>query len=66
MIWTRARRSLAIGSSLFCAMASATAQTGTGRVSGVVTDRTAGAPIANVAITVAGTTLGARTGPEGQ
>src|SRR5581483_4049838 len=33
---------------------------------GVVTDRTAGAPIANVSVVVSGTALGARTGPDGR
>ena len=65
MIWTRARWSVAILSSLAFATTSA-AQTGNGRVTGTITDRTAGAPISNVAITVVGTTLGARSGADGK
>ena len=65
MIWTRARWSVAILSSLAFATTSA-AQTGNGRVTGTITDRTAGAPISNVAITVVGTTLGARSGTDGK
>jgi hypothetical protein len=64
MIWTRARWSLALVSSLLAAT-SAAAQTGNGRVTGIVTDRTAGAPVSNVSITVVGTSLGGRTGPDG-
>ncbi len=41
-------------------------QTGTGRITGTVTDRTAGAPIPNVNVTVTGTTLAARTGTDGR
>ena len=41
-------------------------QADNGRIIGTVTDRTAGAPIPNVAVTVTGTTLGGRTGPEGR
>ena len=66
MIWTRASWSLACLSSLVLAATSATAQTGTGRVTGTVTERTAGAPVSNVAITVVGTSLGARTGADGR
>ena len=66
MIWTRASWSLACLSSLVLAATSATAQTGTGRVTGTVTERTAGAPVSNVAITVVGTALGARTGADGR
>lgn len=44
----------------------AAAQQPTGRVSGLVTDRTAGAPISNVAVTIVGTTLGARSGSDGR
>ncbi|HXT15390.1 MAG TPA: TonB-dependent receptor [Gemmatimonadaceae bacterium] len=39
---------------------------GTGRITGIVADRVAGAPIANVSITISGTTLGARTGVDGR
>src|SRR3954465_5039898 len=66
MMWTRARWSLAIVSSLALAATNAAAQGGTGRVSGTVTDRTAGAPIPNVSVNVLGTQLGARTGPDGR
>jgi TonB-dependent starch-binding outer membrane protein SusC len=65
MTWTRARFSLAVVSSLVLA-ASAPAQTSTGRVSGTITDRTAGAPISNVAVGIVGTALGARTGADGR
>ena len=41
-------------------------QPGSGRITGTVTDRTAGAPIQNVSVTVAGTTLGGRTGADGR
>ena len=66
MTWTRARWSLATVSSLIFAAAAATAQTGNGRVSGTIIDRTAGAPISNVAVAVVGTTIGARTGADGR
>ena len=66
MIWTRARWSVAIISSLAFATTPSAAQTGNGRVTGTITDRTAGAPISNVAITVVGTTLGARSGADGK
>ena len=42
------------------------AQSATGRITGAVTDRVAGAPIANVSVSIVGTTLGARTGPDGR
>jgi len=41
-------------------------QPGTGRITGSVTDRTAGAPVPNVSVTVTGTTLGGRTGTDGK
>ena len=41
-------------------------QPGSGRITGTVTDRTAGAPIQNVSVTIAGTTLGGRTGADGR
>ncbi len=66
----RSARRLAIASAL--AMITGAASTaaaqggGTGRISGTVTDRIAGAPVANVSIAVVGTQLGARTGPDGK
>jgi len=66
MNWMRAVTCLAVVSSLAGGGRSATAQTGGGRITGTVTDRIAGAPIANVAITVIGTQLGARTGADGR
>src|SRR5690348_13719255 len=62
MKWLRVISCLAL--SAVCATA-ARAQS-TGRITGTVTDRTAGAPIANVSVTVTGTALGARTGPDGR
>ena len=41
-------------------------QAGTGRITGTVTDRTAGAPIPNVSVTVTGSTAGGRTGADGR
>src|SRR5262245_10833354 len=66
MIRTRARWSVALISSLVVAAAPSAAQSGNGRVTGTVTDRTAGAPIPNVAVTVVGTALGARSGADGK
>src|SRR5947207_13122957 len=69
MIWTRVLRCLAAVPCFAAAAATATAQAGsagTGRIVGSVSDRTAGAPVPNVAITVVGTTLGARTGMDGK
>jgi TonB-linked SusC/RagA family outer membrane protein len=50
---------------LAAAPPAATAQS-TGRITGTITDRTAGAPVANVNVTVVGTPLGARTGNDGK
>ena len=66
MIRTRARWTVAVVSSALFAAIPVAAQTGNGRVTGTVTDRTAGAPISNVAVTVVGTALGARTGVDGR
>jgi hypothetical protein len=41
-------------------------QAGTGRIIGTITDRTAGAPIQNVSVTVTGSALGGRTGTDGK
>jgi TonB-linked SusC/RagA family outer membrane protein len=65
MNWKRAVTCLALVPS-FAIGIRAAAQTGTGRITGTVTDRIAGAPIANVAVTVIGTQLGARTGADGR
>jgi TonB-dependent starch-binding outer membrane protein SusC len=66
MNWKRAVTCLALVPCLAVGARSAAAQTGTGRLTGTVTDRIAGAPISNVAITVVGTQLGARTAPDGK
>ncbi|HEY9228881.1 MAG TPA: SusC/RagA family TonB-linked outer membrane protein, partial [Gemmatimonadaceae bacterium] len=44
----------------------ADAQGTAGRIVGTITDRTAGAPVPNVSVTVVGTEAGARTGPDGK
>jgi len=49
-----------------CVATQATAQTGTGRITGTITDRTAGAPIPNVSVNVVGTQLGVRTTADGR
>ena len=64
MNWKRALSALALGSLVTGAALPAAAQTG--RITGVITDRTAGAPIPNVTVTVVGTQLGARSGPDGK
>src|SRR5438105_2857381 len=66
MNWMRAVSCLAVVSSLASGASLANAQTGAGRIIGTVTDRIAGAPIANVAVTVIGAQLGARTGADGR
>jgi TonB-linked SusC/RagA family outer membrane protein len=66
MNWMRAVTCLALVPTLAAGARSARAQTATGRITGIVTDRIAGAPISNVAVTVVGTQLGARTGPDGR
>lgn len=62
MKWMRALTCLVLSAGL----ARAAHAQAAGRISGTITDRTAGAPIANVSVTVTGTTLGARTGPDGR
>jgi len=64
MNWKRALSALALGSLFTGAALPAAAQTG--RITGTITDRTAGAPIPNVTVTVVGTQLGARSGPDGR
>ena len=66
MKWMRAARYLATGTLVVAAASAASAQTGTARITGTVTDRTAGAPVANVAVIVVGSEAGARTGPDGK
>ena len=66
MNWKRALSALALGSLFTSAALPAAAQTATGRITGVITDRTAGAPISNVTVTVVGTQLAARSGPDGR
>ncbi|MEP6494838.1 MAG: TonB-dependent receptor [bacterium] len=66
MIWKRARMCLALVPLLVVAAASADAQTGTGRINGTVIDRTAGAPVSNVSVSIVGTELGGRTGADGK
>ena len=51
---------------LLAAIPPASASAQAGRIIGLITDRTAGAPVANVAVTVVGTQLGGRTGAEGR
>src|SRR5689334_5967073 len=66
MVSTRALARLALLPALFAAFTSVGAQATAGRITGLITDRTVGAPIANVTVTVAGTQLGARTGADGR
>ncbi len=66
MNWMRVLSSLALGSMMAGIGTSASAQAGAGRITGTVTDRTADAPVANVSITIVGTQLGARSGPDGK
>jgi TonB-linked SusC/RagA family outer membrane protein len=65
MNWKRALSALALGSLFSSAAFPAAAQT-VGRITGVITDRTAGAPIPNVTVTIVGTQLGARSGADGR
>jgi TonB-linked SusC/RagA family outer membrane protein len=51
---------------LLAATPPATASAQAGRIIGLITDRTAGAPVANVSVTINGTQLGGRTGAEGR
>src|SRR4051812_27285718 len=44
----------------------ALAQSGSGRISGTVTEAAGGQPVANVTVSVVGTRLGALTGPDGR
>src|ERR1041385_8561575 len=64
MQWIRVVTCFALGLALSAATAPVIAQNG--RITGTIIDRTAGAPIANVSVTVVGTTLGARTGADGR
>jgi TonB-dependent starch-binding outer membrane protein SusC len=66
MHWTHVLRRLAAVPALAFATGVASAQGSAGRITGTVTDRVAGAPIANVALTITGTQLAARTGPDGR
>jgi len=66
MIWKRARMCLAFVPLLLVAAASGDAQTGTGRINGTVIDRTAGAPVSNVSVSIVGTQMGGRTGADGK
>lgn len=70
MSWTRVLSRLAVVPALalaaLAAASPASAQTATGRITGIVTDRIAGAPVANVTISVVGTPLAARTSAEGR
>ena len=66
MLSTRllSRLALLLPALLAATPASASAQAG--RIVGLITDRTAGAPVANVTVTINGTQLGGRTGAEGR
>ena len=66
MNWMRAILCLALVPILAAGVPLAAAQTGGGRITGTVTDRIAGAPVSNVAVTITGTKLGARTGADGR
>ena len=66
MLSTRVLARLALLPALFAAAATAAAQGSGGRITGLITDRTAGAPISNVSVTIVGTELGARTGADGK
>jgi len=63
---TRVLSRLALLPAFLAAVASASAQGTAGRISGLITDRTAGAPIPNVSVTIVGTQIGARSGPDGR
>jgi TonB-linked SusC/RagA family outer membrane protein len=65
---TRMRGLRLLAASILVAMSAtaAAAQGGTGRITGIITDRAAGAPVSNVTVTVVGTQLGARSGPDGR
>src|SRR3954471_11210923 len=62
MKWTRVLGLLAA----FSLSATATAQSGPGRISGTVTEAESGQPIPDVNISVANTTIGAHSGPDGK
>ncbi|MGH7618707.1 MAG: carboxypeptidase regulatory-like domain-containing protein, partial [Gemmatimonadaceae bacterium] len=67
MNWKRALLSaLALAPLLASPAVPAAAQSATGRITGIITDRTAGAPIPNVTVTIVGSALGARSGPDGR
>ncbi len=67
MIWTRVLYpSRLLLPALLAATPPARLGTRTGRITGTVTDRTAGAPVANVSVIVVGTQLGGRTGADGR
>jgi TonB-linked SusC/RagA family outer membrane protein len=61
--WTSVLTSVAI---LCCAATTSLAQSGPGRITGLVTESESGQPIADVTIAVNGTPLGARTGADGR
>ncbi len=66
MLSTRVLARLALLPALVAAAATAAAQGSGGRITGLITDRTAGAPISNVSVTIVGSELGARTGADGK
>ena len=66
MNWMRAVTCLALIPALATAPSAVSAQGSGGRVTGIITDRAAGAPIANVSVSIAGSTIGARSGTDGK
>src|SRR5258708_2626973 len=65
MNWKRAITCLALTPALAVANGTARGQGAGGRITGMVPDRAAGSPIANVSVTVTGTTIGTRSTPDG-
>src|SRR5690349_4906944 len=66
MNWKRAGSALSPASLFTNAALPAAAQTATRRITGVITDRAAGAPVPNVTISIVGSQLGTRSGPDGR
>ena len=62
MRWTRVLALLAA----LCVSTTAFAQTGPGRITGMVTETESGQPISDVSVSVSGTTIGARTAADGK
>src|SRR5476651_1190567 len=63
MRWTRV---LALFAALCCSTTALFAQTGPGRITGIVTESESAQPISDVSVTVTGTPFTARTGADGR